>query len=248
MGAYFDPVNSTLNNGEKYIKLTIQEARCLDFFLRNEDIFINRKTLLEECWLNRGVIVSDTAVRQTLYRLRRVFDEAGIADDVLITQPRKGHLLQKGIILFQNTPVNGINSQPEDRQEDAVEAENNREALTVSRKPILRIAMLITLAVILFLSAAYVRKLSMVTEINYFPPVEIDGTFYFYLNNKPYSREALSRVNYWVKNHYVALTSMKYVYLNNAGPDNLSFYLCHKEMGSADSDCLSFTVIGHHRS
>lgn len=248
MGAYFDPVKSTLNNGDKHINLTIQEARCLEFFLKNEDMFINRKTLLEECWLNRGVIVSDTAVRQTLYRLRRVFDEAGIAGDVLITQPRKGHLLQKGIILTQDIPVDSINSLPEDRQEEAVKSKSNREVITVRRRPILRIVLFIILAAILFLSAAYIRMQIMLTQVNYSPAVEIDGTFYFYLNNKPYSEETLSRVNYWVKNHYVALASMKYVYLNNAGPDNLSFYLCRKEMGSTDSDCLSFTVIGHHHS
>ncbi|WP_455813718.1 winged helix-turn-helix domain-containing protein [Pseudomonas graminis] len=241
-------MKSTLNNGDKCIKLTIQEARCLDFFLKNEDVFISRDTLLEECWLNRGVIVSDTAVRQTLYRLRRVFDEAGIAGDVLITQPRKGHLLQKGIILSQDIPVDSINSLPEDRQEEAVKSKSNREVITVRRRPIFRIVLFITLAAILFLSAAYIRMQIMLTQVNYSPAVEIDGTFYFYLNNKPYSEEALSRVNYWVKNHYVALASMKYVYLNNAGPDNLSFYLCHKEMGSADSACLSFTVIGHYRS
>lgn len=248
MGAYFEPVSSTLNNGDKCIKLTIQEARCLEFFLKNEDVFINRKTLLEECWLNRGVIVSDTAVRQTLYRLRRVFDEAGIAGDVLITQPRKGHLLQKGIILIQDIPVDSINMLPEDRQEEVVQSQDNRKIITTRRKPTLRTVMFIMLAAILFMSAAYVRTQIMITEVSYSPAVEVDGTFYFYLNNKSYSGETLSRVNYWINNHSVALTSMKYVYINNAGPDNLSFYLCHKEMGSADSACLSFTVIGHHRS
>lgn len=245
MGAYFDPINSTLSNGDKCIKLTIQEARCLDFFLKNEDVFINRETLLEACWLNRGVIVSDTAVRQTLYRLRRAFNEAGIADDALITQSRKGHLLQKGIIQTQDIPVDNM---PEDRQEEVVQSQNHRKIITAHRKYTLRTVIFIMMAAILFMSAAYVRAKIMITQVSYSPAVEIDGRFYFYINNKPFSRETLSRVDYWVNNHSVALTSMKYVYINNAGPDNLSFYLCHKEMGSADSACLSFTVIGHHRS
>ncbi|WP_257211055.1 winged helix-turn-helix domain-containing protein [Erwinia amylovora] len=100
MRVYFEPENCILSNDKKSIKITLQEGRCLDYLVRNEGKIIRREKLLEECWVKRGVTVSDSAVRQSLYRLRRAFEDAGLPANTLTTQARKGHILQAGYIIL----------------------------------------------------------------------------------------------------------------------------------------------------
>lgn len=249
MRVYFEPENCILSNDKKSIKITIQEARCLDYLVRNEGQFINRETLLEECWVKRGVTVSDSAVRQSLYRLRRAFEDAGLPAGTLTTQARKGHLLQEGSIILIPTPTspasNGIDNTMQLQKKNSI---NNHPNPYSAVTALLQVAKFAFLYVILFMAGFYVRHQNMVTEIDYHPGEEKAGRFYFYRKDQVYNESSIAQINFWLKNKHVNSANMKYVYINNSWSGNTSFYLCNSEIGNEGSTCTSITVIGEHHS
>lgn len=250
MRAYFEPKNCILSNNTKSIKITIQEARCLEYLIKNEGEFIRREVLLQECWSKRGVTVSDSAVRQSLYRLRRAFEDAGLPNLTLTTQAKKGHILQKGSIALIHSDAktdaytdNSINpSVPNSINKDVCGEINPRFSVT----SLLPIAKLLLLSGLLFLAGFYSYQKIMLTDIKYYHSEEKEGRLYFYRKNQAYPQSAIERIHYWLKNKHVNYDNLKFIYLNNAWSGHVSFYLCKGEMGRAGSDCTSITIIGEH--
>ncbi|MEN4911757.1 winged helix-turn-helix domain-containing protein [Erwinia amylovora] len=249
MRVYFEPENCILSNDKKSIKITLQEGRCLDYLVRNEGKIIRREKLLEECWVKRGVTVSDSAVRQSLYRLRRAFEDAGLPANTLTTQARKGHILQAGYIILltdlaSHNRADIESSVPPVVKQDTYRHTNHYSTVT----SLLPIAKFLSLSVILFLAGFYTRQQNMITEVNYHQAEEKEGRFYFYRKNQAHYGSAAAKISYWLDNKLVNASDMKYVYLNNSRTGNTSFYLCNGEIGNEGSNCTSVTVIGDYHS
>lgn len=250
MRVYFKPDNCILSNDERSIKITIQEARCLMYFVKNEGKIIKRETLLQECWVKRGVTVSDSAVRQSLYRLRRALEDAGLPTMTLTTQARKGHILQKGSITIIYSDAN-MDAHIDSRINHSIPKLTNKGTYG-NFKPhlpvttLLPIAKLLLLFVVLFLSGFCVHQKTILTDIKYHYSEEKEGRFYFYPKNQFSPQSTIARIDYWLKKKHVNYDDMKFVYLSNAWTGNTSFYLCNSEIGSAGSDCTSVTIVGEH--
>nr|WP_041474246.1 winged helix-turn-helix domain-containing protein [Erwinia sp. Ejp617] len=249
MRVYFEPENCILSNDKMSIKITLQEGRCLDYLVKNEGKFIRREKLLEECWIKRGVTVSDSAVRQSLYRLRRAFEDAGLPPSTLTTQARKGHILQEGSIILLTAHAShncvDIESSVPSMKKQGTYRHTHLYSTVTSLLPIAKFS---SLFVIFFLAGLYTRQQIMITEVNYHQAEEKEGRFYFYRENQAPYESAASKINYWLDNKLVNASDMKYVYLNNSWAGNTSFYLCNEEIGSEGSHCTSVTVKGDYHS
>lgn len=87
-----------LRSGTRTLELSKQNKLGLEHFCRKAGMLVTKDEFVQICWGNKGVIVSDNTVRQSLFRLRSSLSEVGAPEDTLITQGRNGYILKPGII------------------------------------------------------------------------------------------------------------------------------------------------------
>lgn len=79
-----------IKESSRVIKLTAMRARCLSLMIENaQSSVIDKKTITETLWGERGQFVSDANLTQLLYLIRKDLRDAGIPD-FFSTVPRVG--------------------------------------------------------------------------------------------------------------------------------------------------------------
>ncbi|MBB1198861.1 hypothetical protein EGM70_00885 [Enterobacteriaceae bacterium 89] len=80
----------SLKDKAKIIKLTAMRSRCLSLMIENADSnVIDKKTITEALWGERGQFVSDANLTQLLYLIRKDLRDVGLPD-FFSTVPRVG--------------------------------------------------------------------------------------------------------------------------------------------------------------
>lgn len=92
-------------------------------------MLVTKDEFMQVCWGNKGVIVSDNTVRQSLFRLRTSLAEVGAPEDTLITQGRNGYILKPGIIKLSDSE-NIYDIIANDSSDEETLSENNHPTIT----------------------------------------------------------------------------------------------------------------------
>lgn len=247
----FSPQSGVLSAGDKQTILTDQGKRCLTYFCLNEGVLISRETFTLECWGNRGIVVSDATVRQTVFRLRRSLSELGLSADILQTKGKSGYLLMPGVITLtelSDTTDELISTEksvdtPESVQLIAAPAKK-RSALSGF---LTRQTGLFLLVMLLCAGAGYFYRLhGMITPITYNFSHQEGGRNYYAssLVNNNQAEEAITRATYWLVKEKIPVEESHYVYINAVYGAYTFVMSCTAPINNAESGCSSLTILG----
>lgn len=265
--ALFSERTGILRYEHKSIQLSNQCAACLLLLLQNTGDFVTKELILEKCWYNRGIRVSDVSVRQTLFILRKKLVDAGLDANCLTTVPRKGYQLLPGWIALSDNPHSnddeGQNTPPDNATMTAekVAAENASATISVNcdinHDNISRISRLLSWCnhkkyyiQLIFVSVAlsvfiFSYQLSRgVTPVKYSFFDHIDGAQIFLQDdadiNKDITRMAIS----WLSaKRYISVDINRYIYVNRVFTSKImSAFVCNRPMDDKYSTCYSLIL------
>ncbi|UVC31653.1 winged helix-turn-helix domain-containing protein [Pantoea sp. SOD02] len=98
MSVIFDMEHRQLINDEIIIELSRQQTECLSLLVSAKGNIVSRKEIMDCCWADRGLIVSDSSVRVALYQLRKQLAAAGVSEGALVTEVGSGYRLRNGYL------------------------------------------------------------------------------------------------------------------------------------------------------
>jgi len=238
-----------LSSGEKEVLLSNQNKVCLDFFIKHEGLLVSKELIHQECWGNRGLIVSDSTVRQSLYRLRQSLKDIGLENDVLTTVGKSGYILNKGFIIIhkegeRQTPSNTTSSRfPQEAKHQDTVCSLPPVKLRGKHKHFILFTSLALIA--FFVIGMTLRGMTLLHRIEYQYYVELNGSVFSFMPSAPVNKEEMiQRVVFWLNNQNVNKVERKYIYINSTRNNNLSFISCDGRLEDTQSRCSSYSVIG----
>lgn len=240
MTALFCPESGMLSNGTLQIMLTDQIKRGLIFFCQNEGVLVTRQEFTRVCWESRGLVVTDATVRQTVYRLRRLFREVALQENVLETRGKTGYFLAPGHICLQAA----VSVQP---QSTALAEECDR--ITPPETPrwaLWRLlAVCVLCGVIAAVAGACLRSRDFITPLEYRHAVtQHDRHFYLASTVPDNAPDVLARVERWLTWDDVRLSDSRYVYINGVLESYVSALVCDSPVALVSSRCHTLTILG----
>lgn len=254
-----------LRSGTGTLELSKQNKLGLEHFCRKAGMLVTKDEFVQICWGNKGVIVSDNTVRQSLFRLRSSLSEVGAPEDTLITQGRNGYILKPGIIqlvdsdnVYEDLIAPDINNN--DNADDTVpcteDAAQPKEDIQGSEKSpdVKRNVMFCVLSgttfALLFVTGLYFRFLYFTHEISFTHYKDDAGRSFFFsdtINESRNKENAIRRVSYWLDRNNLAASDRPLIYISADWRDTLSFFSCKSDITQHASDCLSINVIGDNK-
>jgi len=90
----FDPVSGKLSKFDEEIYLGQNAKECLMLLITHKGMIISKEQLIAEVWNAKGIIVSDNALRQTMYTIRKSLKYLSKEHELIITIPRKGYRIE----------------------------------------------------------------------------------------------------------------------------------------------------------
>ncbi|AGP46496.1 CadC family transcriptional regulator [Serratia plymuthica] len=163
------------------ILLVKPACRLLSIFVRNNDMLIKRKQLLDEVWEDYGLKATDSNLNNYISGLRRSlakFDE----EELIITYPRQGFKFTAKKIVRQE--ANAILSEPdimieleqkEDIRPDGHKEEQKRTNLWLKKTTLQKMAVITVILLLpFFLSMAYKQiPVSNITNLGHYKNCDI---------------------------------------------------------------------------
>lgn len=251
MKARYSSITGQLSSGQNEIILTKQTKICLDFFIKNEGNVVTKDDIFQECWGNRGIIVSDSTLRQSLYKLRKAFNDIGLEQEVLVNHSRNKYFLVTGIIeVVSDADVSPENTSsdvelralPDNDTETSSKTDAPIRIRTISFKKICAVMMA---CIILFLCGMLLRSVAFKKTIIYFPYAAVHGRHYYFTHGFPTDKsQAIWRAGYWLDYQMVTVNASRFVYINSARQNLMSIMICDDKIEDVKSECQSFVVIG----
>ena len=88
-----DPVTQVLvrTTDNESVKLSRSESLIICMLAKQPNVAVSRDALLEDCWT--GKVVTNSSLTVAIKHIRSAFSELG-ADDVIVTEPKKGYLIR----------------------------------------------------------------------------------------------------------------------------------------------------------
>ncbi|MBY5946095.1 transcriptional regulator [Photobacterium rosenbergii] len=88
-----DPVTQVLirTTDNQSVKLSRSESLIICMLAKQPNVAVSRDALLEDCWT--GKVVTNSSLTVAIKHIRSAFSELG-ADDVIVTEPKKGYLIR----------------------------------------------------------------------------------------------------------------------------------------------------------
>ncbi|EPC7254360.1 winged helix-turn-helix domain-containing protein [Cronobacter sakazakii] len=243
-----------LKNGDKTTELSRQTRLALDFFCRNEGRIVTKDEFVKECWENRGVVVSDNTVRQTLFRIRSALSQAGAPEDTLVTQGRNGYLLRSGLIkvyydddmpLPDPDNVDDTDSPP---VSDVPKRHYNARKVNKHSR-LTRLCLFGFPVLALFLFGLSLRFYTLTSELRFLHYAEQGGrSFYFSDRITSDKHRALQKITYWLNENKISSEAGNQIYVGSEWRDRLTFFVCNGDIRNTENKCQTFNVIGENRS
>lgn len=249
--ARYSSITGQLSGGQNEIILTKQTKICLDFFIKNEGNVVTKDDIFQECWGNRGIIVSDSTLRQSLYKLRKAFNDIGLEQEVLVNHSRNKYYLVAGIIeIVSNAEVSTENSAADSEQRAL--SDNNTVISSKTNAPVRswpvsfkKICAVMIACVILFLCGILLHSAVFIERVTYFPYATVHGRHYYITHGFPTDKsQAIWRAGYWLDYQMVTVNASRFVYINTARQHLMSIMICDDKIEDVKSKCQSFVVIG----
>lgn len=252
MKIIFSQSKGLITKDGKNAILSGQAMRALEFFMNNEGKVISKEKFVDACWTSRGAVVSDNAVRQTLYRLRRAFEDIGAPEDVLTTQVRNGYLLRAGIVVMEKDgdafEENNCNSTESIHHgllvhTDAKLISGSGRFSQKFKNFFICLCVIILCSTIGFIS----RKSIFIHEIHYTKMLSHEGLTFYYLDGYDSMKfnNDKKRAMSWLRKENLLTSSVKNVYINPVWNENLSMFLCDNLIEKKESRCSSLIIIGN---
>ena len=251
MKARYSSITGQLISGHNEIILTKQSQICLEFFIKNVGRVVTKDEIFQGCWGNRGIIVSDSTLRQSLFKLRKAFSDVGLEQEILVNHSRNKYYLVPGIIeLFSDGHAN--QDSPTAQSEPSVLLDNNVDIASKKNRHIWnrpvsfkRGLIVIIIFIIIFLCGMLLRSTVLKKIITYFPYATVHGRNYYFTNGFSNDKsQAIWRAGYWLDYQMVTVNSSRFVYINSARQNLMSIIICHDKIDDIKSECQSFVVIG----
>lgn len=194
-------------------------------------------------------MVSDSTVRQSLYRLRRSLNDIGLDNGVLTTVGKSGYILNKGFILIhteedRETPSHTISSQlpQEAERQDAVAPLPSVKLRGYQKHFILYTSLAL---VVFFVIGMVLRGVTLLHRIDYQYYGEFSGSRFSFMPSVPGNKDVMiKRVVFWLGKENLNKVGRQYIYINNTRNNNLNFILCDGRLEDKQSTCSSYSVIG----
>jgi len=255
--AMFDSNTGMLTNGKTLLKVNRQCGRCLAYLLTVPDQIISKNELIEKCWSQYGTVVSDIAVRQAFYQLRKYLDDLNLPRDTLRTFPRQGYRLTSGRIypgaVNEKQPPYGFtlpdNSHsvitappPDNQRETMVFPYPGRKGGWSLRTHIL---IIVVTSVLIVGAVSWLRYCLLVTELHY-TKISSDNRFTLFRQGdyRTDDKQLAQQVISWLEMKPLSEISGKMVYINKSESRNLSFFICEGPIEAESSHCVPVTIIG----
>jgi DNA-binding winged helix-turn-helix (wHTH) protein len=254
-----------LRSGTGTLELSKQNKLGLEYFCRKAGMLVTKDEFVQICWGNKGVIVSDNTVRQSLFRLRSSLSEVGAPEDTLITQGRNGYILKPGIIqlvdsdnVYEDLIAPTINN--DDTADDTVSHTEDpaqpTEDIQSSEPPpgvkqnVMFYVLTGTAFALLFVTGLYFRFLFFTHDISFTYYKDDAGRSFFFSDTIDEARDkqnAIRRISYWLDRNNLAASDRPLIYISADWRDTLSFFSCKSDITQRASDCLSINVIGDNK-
>ena len=249
--ARYSSITGQLSGGQNEIILTKQTKICLDFFIKNEGKVVTKDDIFQECWGNRGIIVSDSTLRQSLYKLRKAFNDIGLEQEVLVNHSRNKYYLVAGIIeTVSDAEVITENSAADSEQcalSDNDTVISSKTNVPVRGWPVSfkKTCAVMIACVILLLCGILLRSAVFKKTIIYFPYATVHGRHYYFTHGFTTDKsQAIWRAGYWLDYQMVTVNASRFVYINSARQNLMSIMICDDKIEDVKSECQSFVVIG----
>lgn len=226
-----------------------QAKRCLDFFISQSGSIVNKEQLHQSCWGSRGLVVSDSTVRQTLHRLRKIFKELGIDEDVFVTYSRNQYYYSPQYLEVIDGFV--CNSEVTDNQDVKkiaseisrsvrIKVDDNNDKATGLFSKFLVFFMISFLAMV---TGSVTRLIFLLHPVSYVSYHEVNGREYHFSSDFPGDRDAsLKQVKNWIEYLSLSETSSRFVYVNSSGGNVISLFVCPNAIGLGKEMCQSVIV------
>ena len=246
-----------LSYNEKKITLNKQLSRCLVYLAQYPGTMVTKDMLLEECWRKRGVIVSDNAVRQTIFRLRRLLQELGVQENIIISVGKAGYQIAEGKIQLISEPaiITGEDrntSQPENKTSDAASSppgEDSQDSVVNTGTRTMKLSVgfmagVILTSLVCFSATALLRLNIFIDTVSYTAFSTHNGRTYFSHHPPTFSIPVkIEQIESRLSENNILVSRSRYVYLNNSSERLLNLFVCDVPLEKSDNHCINFTVI-----
>lgn len=81
------------------LSLYVTATRCFSLLIREQGQMVSHNALYAAGWENHGKIVTPNTLYQTISKLRKQLQEAGLSEDIIQTHPRQGWILSEKAII-----------------------------------------------------------------------------------------------------------------------------------------------------
>ena len=252
MRARYFPTSGRLAYGPKVITLSKQTKICLEFFIKNEGEVVSKDLIHQECWGNRGMIVSDSTIRQSLFRLRRSFDELGINDEVILTHSKNQYMLVSGVIeaVFGEEEILAVFQEEKLNPElTFFQEQAAHEKIELEKAKLTNLTALILISVVVFFIAGLgARVMFLIKPVSYSFFDKVNGRNYYFMDGLVTNKfEAVWRAGYWLDYQMATVGESKFVYINAVRANLINVIICKGKIDDVNNACESLIVIGKEK-
>lgn len=213
---------------------------------------MTKEQIHQQCWRDRGIIVADSTVRQSLHRLRKNFQEVGIPQDVLVTHSKNMYFLSADIIDVLPQTETPDSVLPEEKAN--IEESNN----IISTAPLvteirhrfnlLKILMMLTLILLFVVAGFAIRTAFLIHHIQFEEHTEKNGRHYLFKEDYNTNKDnAVWRAEFWIDYRLVPVAKSRYVYIITARYNVISMIICNNPLEDTQSTCQNFNIIGKEK-
>lgn len=245
MSVIFDMEHRQLINDEITIELSRQQTECLSLLVSAKGNIVSRKEIMDCCWADKGLIVSDSSVRVALYQLRKQLAAAGVSEAALVTEVGSGYRLRNGYLALPSPqPIEELKESTAENDDEAIYAQSSAPAPTahVSRS-LLRaeLPLFILCMVSLTLLAGWLHMKSLIFPVHYVSLYEQDNLHIWVQKGMRANADD-------IKNRFISIAkvnpyqfSTAWIYVNRSilQHGNLSTLVCDREITQLDKLCYS---------
>jgi len=258
--AMFHPASEAVILGEKTVQLNHQAAACLHLLICRQGEIVKKEDILNACWADRGVIVSEVSVRQVLYQLRKALREAGLDAGCLVNVQRKGYRLTAGCIVIaeqllpENVPESLAGMQGSDCESEKpatyAQADANISLLTDIRKREGRLASLLWGTGILMgsLISSYwiytIRTSELIEPLAYDYVTNAGDAAVFFQREGEINQEiVLTTLQTLIRKKYITPSLNKYIYVNQTYNNSIIIlFACRAPLSEPHNRCYSLVA------
>jgi DNA-binding winged helix-turn-helix (wHTH) protein len=258
--ATFHPGSETVTLGEKTVQLNHPAATCLHLLISRQGEIVNKEDILNACWAERGVIVSDVSVRQVLFQLRKALQEAGLEAGCLANVQRKGYRLAAGSIVIseQRVPeaapeflpeIKGPDCTPEERVIDAP-ADGHISPLNRQRQRDRGLSSRLWAAGLLMgsLITSYwiytIRTAELIEPVAYDFVTKVGDAEVFFQREGEINREiVLTTLQTLISKKYITPSLNRFIYVNQTYTNSIvTLFACRAPLSEPDNRCYSLVA------